>query len=210
LSVIYNEDDRQFFKNNMSAIADVSTGNGFTNCRQSPTDMSAIGDTYVGGQNGNPLRSLDEPARRDLLRETLIYPAEAERANDQVEERNPAQAGRDAAEADQAMEPEPPPRPTLSEHGQRVLADLKAREAQRRVNEPEPNLPLGPVVVTRTEKPKHRCSRCHKLHDGPGRYCRPCHAAYNREHRKKQRAELKRLRRVALAMGCAEPARARE
>jgi hypothetical protein len=39
-----------------------------------------------------------------------------------------------------------------------------------------------------------RCSRCQQMHDGPGKYCRPCRAAYNREHRKKERAELKRLR----------------
>jgi hypothetical protein len=80
------------------------------------------------------------------------------------------------------------------QHAQRLADEL--RKYLQRGNDAEPHLPLAPVVVTRTEKPsrRHRCSKCKKMYDGPRGYCRPCHAAYNREHRKKQRAELVRLR----------------
>jgi AAA domain len=65
-------------------------------------------------------------------------------------------------------------------------ADACVRETDLLTN--LPNLPDHPLVK--------RCSGCGKPHDRAtgGGYCRKCHADYQREWRKKQRAELERLR----------------
>ena len=41
---------------------------------------------------------------------------------------------------------------------------------------------------------KQECSQCNRVLDREGRYCKACHAAYQREWRKRQKEELDRLR----------------
>lgn len=44
------------------------------------------------------------------------------------------------------------------------------------------------------------CSMCSVKHAGPGRYCKPCHAAYMRRWRAGESSRLKRLERMAAGL----------
>jgi hypothetical protein len=72
------------------------------------------------------------------------------------------------------------------QHAHRLASELRSYFGRDEVAAPK--LPLGPVNCS-------RCSRCRKPHDGRNgqRYCAKCHAAYNREHRKKQNEQHKRV-----------------
>lgn len=40
------------------------------------------------------------------------------------------------------------------------------------------------------------CSKCGAAHDAPGRYCRPCRAAYNRARNARIKKEIEELRAI--------------
>lgn len=72
------------------------------------------------------------------------------------------------------------------------------------------NQTVASPVLSRATLVKGRCSKCREPRDREGqRYCRPCHAAANRESRARQRARLDALMQTVSGMCASCTRRAR-